>query len=591
MHTDLVVRHAQAIARVVAAYRRDLNALVSRGIWRMFRIAESEYRRTLDAHTVLDFSDLLLRALDLLRRMDEFSRSRYRLESRYHHVLVDEFQDTSRAQWELVELLIQAWGEGAGLAASGPLPPSIFIVGDRKQSIYGFRDADVSLLREAALQIEALRPGRGVRESISRSFRAVPAVLAFVNDVCEEMEKAIGDEAFSYEVADRFPLEEHASGSALGLVAAESPDECAEITAAEIARLIVDGATVRDRDTGIARPVRPGDVAILFRSRESHREFEGALARRGLPTYVYKGLGFFDADEIKDVMALVRYLADPESNLRAAALMRSRLFGISDEGLRALAPALAGALGDAHAPVAAAALDDSDARALADARVSTARWRALVDRIPPAELVDLVLAESAYAFELRGARFPQAWENLKKVRALLRRVQNRGYATLARLAAHLDRLAVGDDANATIDAGDAVNLMTIHASKGLEFPVVFVVNLTRGTANRRDPVRWPRDGTSVAVGDFESDADEERVGREREETKRLLYVALTRARDRLYLATTLKDGAVVPGRGSLAEVLPPSLLRVCAGAGAAASIEWRATSGASHRFRVCDPGS
>ena len=76
----------------------------------MFSVAEAEYRRTLDAHAVLDFSDLLLQTLVLLRRMEEFARSRYRLESRYHHVLVDEFQDTSRAQWELVSLLVQSWG-------------------------------------------------------------------------------------------------------------------------------------------------------------------------------------------------------------------------------------------------------------------------------------------------------------------------------------------------------------------------------------------------------------------------------------------------------------------------------------------------
>ena len=93
--------------------------------------------------------------------MDEFSQSRYRLESRYHHVLVDEFQDTSRAQWQLVALLVQSWGEGLGLAHDAPLPPSLFIVGDRKQSIYRFRDADVTLLDEAARDDRAaLRHGR-----------------------------------------------------------------------------------------------------------------------------------------------------------------------------------------------------------------------------------------------------------------------------------------------------------------------------------------------------------------------------------------------------------------------------------------------
>jgi ATP-dependent helicase/nuclease subunit A len=586
-HTELVVGHAEAVGRVIAAYRRDLNALVSRGIWRMFRIAEAEYRRTLDAHAVLDFSDLLRTALDLLRRMDEFSRSRYRLEARYHHVLVDEFQDTSRAQWELVALLIQSWGEGAGLAATGPLAPSIFIVGDRKQSIYGFRDADVSVLREAARHIEALRPDGDVRRSISRSFRAVPAILAFVNDACQDMEKATGDEAFRYEEADRFPVGDEAADDALGLVVADSPERCADVTAAEIARLLAAGVPVRDRETGLARPVRAGDVAILFRSRESHRDFEAALVRRGIRTYVYKGLGFFDADEVKDVLALVRYLAESESNLRTAALLRSRFFAISDEGLRLLAPALADAVAGTAPPDTAGALDARDARELAAARISTARWRALVDRLPPAELVDLVLTDSAYAFELRGPRLSQARENMKKVRALLRRVQNRGYATLGRVAAYLDRLAVGDDANAVVDAMDAVNLMTVHASKGLESPVVFLVNLARGTANRRDPVRWSRGGDAVAVGDFESEVDEHRAAADREETKRLLYVALTRARDRLYLAATLKHGEVAPGRGSLAEVLPPSLLRQVAAACDVEFVEWRATSGAVHRLRVC----
>jgi ATP-dependent helicase/nuclease subunit A len=593
VHRDLVVGHAEAVARVLAASRRDLNVLVSRGIWRMFRVAESEYRRTLDAHAVLDFSDLLLRALELLRRMDDFAQSRYRLESRYHHVLVDEFQDTSRAQWELVSLLIQSWGEGAGLAHTGPLQPSIFIVGDRKQSIYGFRDADASVLREAARHLDGLRPDSDVRRTISRSFRAVAPLLAFINDVCHDMDKAPDrPDAFEYAASDRFPVDvESAAGAdeALGVVVGETPEACAEVTAVEIERLLSGGPTVRDRDTGVARAARPGDIGILFRTRESHREFEAALARWRIPAYVYKGLGFFDTDEIKDVLALVGYLADPVSDLRTAALMRSRLFGMSDEALRLLAPDLARALRGDLLPPAMAALDPADHRALAEARLSTRRWLGLVDRLPAAELVDLVLSESAYAFELRGPRFHQARENLKKIRSLMRRTQNRGYGTLARMAAHLDRLAVGDEANAAIDARDAVNLMTVHAAKGLEFPIVFVVNLARGTGNRRDPVRVTVDqsveGGSVAVGDFQSDADDDSAAREREETKRLLYVALSRARDRLYLGTALKDGRVAPGRGSLADVLPPSLLDRFVPA--ADGIEWRASSARVHRFRVC----
>jgi len=590
-HRELVVNHAAAIKDAWDRYRRDLNVLVSRGILRMYRIAETEYRHTLDTHAVLDFADLLQRTLDLLRQMDEFAQSRYRLESRYHHVLVDEFQDTSRAQWELVSLLVQSWGEGAGLASSGPLPPSIFIVGDRKQSIYAFRDADVSILDDARRYIEALRPERDVRRTISRSFRAVPALLAFVNDVARDVPK-VDDrrDAFRYAEEDQFPVDRSHGESPLGLIAGGSPEACADATAAEIARLLETETAIRDKTTGIARPMTPSDVAILFRTRDSHREFEAALERRGIGAYVYKGLGFFDAEEIKDVLALLWYLADPLSDMRAAALLRSRFARISDETLRRLAPHIAAALA---ASPPAVALDPRDAATLSRLREACARWRDLVDRLPPAELLDLVLADSAYFVEMRGPRLLPARENLKKIRALIRRIQNRGYATLGRIAAHLDRLAVGDESNAVIDAMDAVNLMTVHAAKGLEFPVVFVVNLARGTGGFRDPIRVVAGAgeseVSVAVGDFRSRADEDAAAKEAEESKRLLYVALTRARDRLYLASVLKDGALQPGRGSLAAVLPQTLVDHFGASGDV--VEWSASSGAVHRFRcVRDPG-
>ena len=591
-HRDLVVSHAASIREASHRYKRDLNVLVSRGILRMYRVAEAEYRRTLDAHAVLDFADLLQRTLGLLRQMDEFAQSRYRLESRYHHVLVDEFQDTSRAQWELVSLLVQSWGEGAGLASSGPLSPSIFIVGDRKQSIYAFRDADVSILDDARRYIEALRPEGDARRTISRSFRAVPALLAFINDVARDVPKVDHRrDAFRYAEEDQFPVDGNVGEAPLGLITADSPESCAEATAAEIARLLEEETVVRDKTTGVARRMTPSDVAILFRTRDSHREYEAALERRGIGAYVYKGLGFFDADEIKDVLALLWYLADPLSDMRAAALLRSRFARISDEALRRLAPHIAAALGGSP-PVAE--LDAVDAGALNRLRDACTRWRALVDHLPPAELLDLVLADSAYFVEMRGPRWPQARENLKKIRALIRRIQNRGYATLGRIAAHLDRLAVGDESNAVIDAMDAVNLMTVHAAKGLEFPVVFVVNLARGTGGFRDAIRVVAGAgdadVSVAVGDFRSDADEDAAAKDAEESKRLLYVALTRARDRLYLGSVLKDGMLQPGRGSLAAVLPPTLIDQFAAAGEA--VEWRASSGAVHSFHVVrDPGS
>ncbi|MBM3778967.1 MAG: hypothetical protein FJW23_12170 [Acidimicrobiia bacterium] len=597
LHRALVVDHAAVVGRAIDAWRREVNALLARGVQRIYRIALTEYRRTLDAHAALDFPDLLARALDLVRQMDEFAQSRFRLESRYHHILVDEMQDTSRAQWELISLLVRSWGEGAGVADLGPLPPSIFIVGDPKQSIYAFRDADTGMLDDAGRFLERLRPGGRVRHSISRSFRSVPGLLSFVNDVSAGM-AADGEraDAFRYGDEDRFPLvEEPADEQVLGLAAADSAEACAERMADEVRRLI-GRAVVRDRHTGVARTVTPRDIAMLFRTRDSHRELEQALEARGVPVYVSNGLGFFDADEIKDLLALVAFLAQPESDLRAAAWLRSRLVGVSDDALAALAPRIARSVIEAPVPAALAMLGEEDRRLIERARTAAGRWVPLIDRLPPSELIDRVLGESAYAVELRGARTSQARENLNKLRGMVRRMQNRGSLTMGRLAASIQRLSLGDESNAAVDAGDSVSLMTVHAAKGLEFPIVFLVDLARGTGRRREAIRiagGPGDAAdvSVAVGDFQSDADADLAARDREESKRLLYVALTRARDLLYLAAVVKDGVVRPARGSLAEVLPPSLLGLFPLAATCTPghgpLMWRATSGTAHQFRLC----
>jgi ATP-dependent helicase/nuclease subunit A len=598
-HMADVQKVGEQVADTLKSFRRDLNAILSRGVRRIYRIALTEYHRTLDSHGVLDFPETLARALALLAQMDEFARSRYRLEGRYHHVLVDEFQDTSRAQWTLVALLIKSWGEGSGMADNAPLAPSIFLVGDRKQSIYGFRDADAGVMEDAGKFVDNLRADRDSRRAISKSFRAGAPLLAFLNDLFHEVEKDPSrQDAFRFDDQDRFPLSESGKGScsdaeALGLVAAPTVADCAEILGAEIWRLLAEKAIVRDPDTRELRPITPRDIGILFRAKDGHQEFEKSLQRRRIPSYVYKGLGFFEADEIQDVLALLRYLAAPDSNLRAAAFLRSRFIRLSDPALQALAPDLSGALGASLRPDFDT-LGHEDRTVLERARASVARWLGVVDRLPPAEVLEMVLNETAYLFETRGPRVRQARENLKKIRAMIRRLQNRGYATMARVAEHLERLTAGDESNAAIDAGDAVSLMTIHAAKGLEFPVVFVVNLSKGTSGRRSPIRVVSDSEGgqawLSVSDFQSEADEDARARDREETKRLLYVALTRARDRLYVASEVKDGVFKPWNGSLAEVLPSGFrekFEAAAANLAPGAVAWTAASGQAHTFRVC----
>ena len=592
-HQQVLKSVSPGVLAAVEGLNRDLDHLLARGLKRVLELAVDVYERLLAEHALLDFAAMLDRAVSLLARQEEFARSRLKLQSRYHHLLVDEFQDTSRQQWRLVELLINTWAEGEGAADA---QTSIFVVGDRKQSIYRFRHAEVTLLDAAAARIGMLRPERDVRRAISTSFRAVPELLAFVNALSSGM---AGDETIAdrwqYREIDRFPTPVVADGAlrdgrpVLGLIAQPSIDASAAAVADEIVRLL-QTASVRDRDAG-ARPIRPDDIAILFRARAGHQYFEEALERRGVRTYVYKGLGFFDAPEVQDLQALLRFLARPESDLRAAGFLRSRFVRVSDAALVALAPHLSRALLATEPPDAA--LGPVDATLLAAARTGVARWLALSQRVPPGEVIDVVLRESAYVFELRGRRLDQARENLKKVRALVRRVENRGYVTIDRLASYFETLRAGDDSNAIVEAADAVNLMTVHAAKGLEFPVVFVVNLHAPGRGRTAGVSVIEDGPDgepeVTFGTTPATDLESR--RENEELRRLMYVAVTRARDRLYLSAEVDHHARIKrGARSLAALLPPSLASCFtqAHASGVSEVTWQSEHG---RFvcAVCRP--
>jgi ATP-dependent exoDNAse (exonuclease V) beta subunit len=605
-HDAAIKAMAPDVCDAIERLASDVNGLLARGLQRVLAIAVDAYERLLEEHALLDFAGMLSRSVALLARQEEFARSRLKLQARYHHLLIDEFQDTSRLQWRLVELLIDAWGEGEGATDA---PTSIFVVGDRKQSIYRFRHAEVTLLDEAARKIAALRPGFDARRAITNSFRAVPELLAFVNTLAGSLQ---GDpelpERFRYEESDRFPLPAVQPGArrdgepVLGLVAESSIERSAAAVATEIVRLL-GSAVVRDRQ-GPPRPAVASDIAILFRARAGHQYFEEALEARGVRSYVYKGLGFFDAPEVQDLQALLRFLSQPDSDLRAAEFLRSRFVRLSDVALARLAPRFAEALdtgsdttGDAGSGVARRhratpdpldpVLDPVDNALLDLARAHLPRWLALAGRITPSQLIDTVIRESAYTFEMRGGRLDQARENVKKVRALVRRVENRGYTTLGRLAEYFETLKSGEESNAIVAAHGCVNLMTIHAAKGLEFPIVFVVNIHAGGAGGSAISvieRGPDDEPHVAFGSTEGTRLEDR--REKEELRRLVYVAVTRARDRLYLAGTVdRNGKLMRAGRSLASLLPATLLD-CFAAGASHGDEviWDGFA-----FRVCRP--
>ena len=294
------------------AFKRDINLVLARGVRRLFAIAQDEYRRTLDKHGVLDFSDVLERTLELLGQMEEFSRSRYRLESRYQHVLVDEFQDTSRAQWQLVRELVRAWSAGEGLS-HGPIPPSIFIVGDRKQSIYGFRDAEVAVL-DAAARVHRRAAARiaGARRDHAQLSLGARAADVRQRRRATAIEKAPDrPDAFRYRDDDAFPLRGGAPiGERRRVGVGRRPTRMraqAEAVADEIARLLIDGRDgARSRHRRAAADWSRRHRRAVPHAREPQPVRGGAGAGAACRIYVYKGLGFFDADEIKDVLALRR---------------------------------------------------------------------------------------------------------------------------------------------------------------------------------------------------------------------------------------------------------------------------------------------
>ena len=311
-----------------------------------------------------------------------------------------------------------------------------------------------------------------------------------------------------------------------------------------------------------------------------------------MPSYVYKGLGFFDADEIKDVSALLgssrnrRPTCEPRLSFdRGSSGCPTRRSSSSPRGCRPRSSITTAAARCARRR------RSRDARLLPGGHIS--RWLSLVDLIPPAELFELVLAESAYAFELAGlAARAGAREPEEDAQSRPPHSEPRLRDALGRFADYLDALTAGDEPNAVVDALDAVNLMTVHAAKGLEFPIVFVVNLAKGSGGPRQPIRVSAAGedepASVSIGAFDSETDDDERSRELEESKRLLYVALTRARDRLYVASTLRGGLMRPGRGSLGEVLPSSALWLFERAAGAAedTIAW---GDRPFVLRVCRP--
>ncbi len=558
---------------------------------RLTKRAADRYAAAKQAQGVLDFDDLLLRARDLLR---DNKHVRKRVADGIRLLMVDEFQDTDPVQAEVVRSLC-----GAALTRG-----KLFMVGDRKQSIYRFRRADPTVF---ATMSDELPPSG--RLPLNVNFRSQPAILNFVNhlfapamDGYEPLVPFQNDQLsptpaieflFATFEADQSDDGDPSSPDTHHSVPAthsdvdddDSPNAAAlrgreaDWIARRIASLLADPVkrirTKKQDANGrvLLRRVEPRDIVILFRALSSVQDYESALRRYGLDYYLVGGKAFFAQQEVFDLLNLCRYLDDCDDLVGLAGLLRSPFFNLSDDAIHALAfhsePAPTG--DDSRSLVAerrtgAMSLHQTlyfePPTILSDDQRSRIRFAAEVltdlrirkDRIPLSDLLTEAVERTGYdasvLAEFLGSR---KLANLRKLIEMARQFDRGDFFTLKDFVTRLQTsvLEETDEEFATTlpESGDVVRLMSIHQSKGLEFPVVMVADIDRkGPPRSGDAVMHPELGPLIKPpekfgkraenlglkmhGLVEDEADAQ-------ETIRLFYVACTRAADYLILSAGL----------------------------------------------------
>ncbi len=495
----------------------------------------------------LDFVDLERRAVALLESRADVRES---VRDRWGEVLVDEFQDVNPLQARLVDLVRAERG--------------LFVVGDPKQSIYGFRGSDVEVFHERRAQVAAQgAEGNASGEvTLASSFRSRAGVLGVVNHLfAKDFDLGVPLVAAREFAPRESPCAE------LFVVAADGAQDGREAEAAWIAERIV-ALVEGDAALRVARPTDAeplaerratfGDVAVLLRAMTNVKLLERALTARDVPYLVLKGRGFFEAREVVDLANLLACVDNPRDDLTLAAVLRSPACGLSDDALFLLCEARAKerALADVIDGDAPARLGPKDRAALARFVAAWRELRAMRASEPVSALVDRALTSTRLeTLALARPNGRQRAANLRKVRALARSADSNGRGDLRTFLRSVGELRAREvretEAPVSGGAAGAVSLMTVHAAKGLEFPIVFVPDLGREEGGVRSQVTsHARLGLGLK-GHFEGGPFEEvkpwafakieeaNAARERAEAARLFYVAVTRAEEHLVLTTSV----------------------------------------------------
>ena len=507
----------------------------------------------------LDFDDLEARALALLQQ-DGSVRQRWQAE--VQALLVDEFQDTNGRQRDLVLLLD---GDGGRL----------FIVGDAKQSIYRFRGADVAVFRGERQRIEQ----GGAHLPLETSYRAHRDLIAALNAL---LRPVLGEEEDPGRPwAEPFaPLRAHRAEAAPGLgapfvelhlaVGPKSEDalrRAAAVLAGRVRQLVESGIQIEER--GRLRPLAYGDVAVLCRASASFRDYEDAFEEAGIPFLSVAGGGFYGRAEVRDLLNALRAVADPTDDLAVAGLLRSPACGLSDAALLHLCRAAAAGQAGLWALLGEAgdleALSEEDRRRAQRAAGLIGRLHDQVGRAPVADVLKAFLDETGYRAALIRAGQARGARNVSKLLAYAHASEIVGVGEFLEYVVGLRDIGARESEARTTAEG-AVQILTIHAAKGLEFPVVVIGDVTHGRGGVRGllldselglllPAPDP-EGRLPAVYRLGSIREDER---ERAESDRLLYVAATRARELLILSgcVSLKKGCIGKQDGWLGGLTGP----------------------------------
>ncbi|HET6358243.1 DNA helicase PcrA [Streptomyces sp.] len=449
------------------------------------------YQGRLREANALDFDDIIMTTVHLLQAFPDVAEHYRR---RFRHVLVDEYQDTNHAQYTLVRELV-------GTGYEDLAPAELCVVGDADQSIYAFRGATIRNI----LQFEEDYPD-ATTILLEQNYRSTQTILSAANAVIERNESRRPKNLWT---------NAGAGAQITGYVADTEHDE-AQFVADEIDRLT---------DAGDAKA---GDVAVFYRTNAQSRVFEEIFIRVGLPYKVVGGVRFYERKEVRDVLAYLRVLANPEDNVPLRRILNVPKRGIGDRA-EAMIDALA-LREKITFPQALRRVDEAygmasrSANAVKRFNVLMEELRTVVDSgAGPAVVLEAVLERTGYLAELQASTDPQdetRIENLQELAAVALefeqdRAEEEGAGTLAEF---LEKVALVADSDQIPDEDEdgsgVITLMTLHTAKGLEFPVVFLTGMEDGV--------FPH---MRALGQ----------AKELEEERRLAYVGITRARERLYL--------------------------------------------------------